>query len=319
MSGRVDAARLLVACVALIAGAGLGCAPAYDAQTLYSQLQNSDIEVREDAREKIESMIQQGRYEVFLKGAASPNKSYRAPAILDLARMEQPAARAALRQLLRQEQRQMIPYNPIRMKPTTEETDSRILVAHLIHLHGGDPEAVKPLLEGAEEQDPDVLTGTCYALGALHEPAAIPFLTIASRHPEMDVARAAAQALSTFNTPEALAALKTLLSHPSEEVRGEVLSGLELHEGPEVIEMLKTVALSDPSTEIRTTAISQLSRFKDASVVAFLIEQLRGRDDASRQAALAALRALSGQSFGPNPASWTRWWDAHRTSFAAGR
>ena len=312
-------ARLLLASLVLAASAGLGCAPAYDAQTLYSQLQNSDIEVRQDARDKIESIIQEGRFEVFVRGTQASIKTYRAPAILDLARMEQPAARAALRQLLKQENRQMIPYNPIRMKQTTEETDSRILVAYLIHQHGGDPEAVKLLLEGAEHQDRNVLTGTCYALGALRDPAAIPFLTMAARHPEPEVGRAAAQALSTFRTPEALKALKTLLNHPAEEVRGEVLSGLELYEGPEVVEMLEQVALSDPSSQLRVTAISQLPRYKEASVVAFLIERLKGEDEASRQAALAALRSLSGQSFGPNPAAWTRWWDTNRSSFSAGR
>lgn len=319
MSGRGGAVRLLVASLGLAAAAGLGCAPAYDVQTLYSQLQNTDIEVRQDAREKIDAIIREGRFEVFLKGAESPTKMYRAPAIVDLSRMEQPAARAALRELLRQDRRQMIPYNPIRMKPASEETDSRILVAHLIHQHGGDPEAVKPLLDGAEEQDPDVLTGTCYALGALRDPAAIPFLIIAARHPQLDVARAAAQALSTFNSTEAIAALKTMLNHPAAEVRSEVLSGLELHEGPEVIEMLKTMAVSDPSPEIRATAISQLTRFKDASVVSFLIEQLKGRDEASRQGALAALRQVTGQVFGASPASWSRWWDANRTTFPARR
>jgi HEAT repeat protein len=319
VSPRDLAARLLLASLGVAASAGLGCAPAYDAQTLYGQLQNSDIEVRQDAREKLESIVREGRFEVFLKGAESPIKTYRAPAILDLARMEQPAARAALRRLLGADRRQMIPYNPIRMKPTTEETDSRILVAHLIHQHGEDPEAVKVLLDGAEHQDRDVLTGTCYALGALRDPAAIPFLAMASRHPELEVARAAAQALSTFKSPEALAALKTLLNHPSEEVRGEVLSGLELHEGPEVAEMLEGVALSDPSSELRVSALSQLPRFKDASVIGFLIERLKGGDEPSRQAALASLRSISGQPFGPDPASWSRWWDANRSSFAAGR
>lgn len=61
MSGRDGAVRLFVASLGLAAAAGLGCAPAYDAQTLYSQLQSSDIEVRQDAREKIETMIQEGR------------------------------------------------------------------------------------------------------------------------------------------------------------------------------------------------------------------------------------------------------------------
>jgi HEAT repeat protein len=312
------ASRLLVTSLGFTAAAALGCAPAYDVQTLYNQLQNNDIEVRQDAREKLEAIIQEGKFEVFVKGAQGAVKTYRAPAIIDLARMEQPAARAALRELLRQDKRVMIPYNPIRMKPSSEETDSRILVAHLIHGNGGDPEAVKQLLDGAEAEAPDVLIGTCYALGALRDPAGIPFLSIASRHPELEVARAAAQALSVFSTPEALAALKALLNHPAEEVRSEVVSGLQLHDGPEVAEMLKSVAASDPSPEIRSSAMSQLGRFKDASVVSFLIERLKGGDETSRLNALGALRQLSGQRIGLNPQAWTRWWEANGKTIASG-
>jgi len=312
------ASRLLVTSLGLAMAASLGCAPAYDVQTLYNQLQNNDLEVRQDAREKIEAIIQEGKFEVFVKGAQGTVKMYRAPAIIDLARMEQPAARAALRELLRQDKRVMIPYNPIRMKTTTEETDSRILVAHLIQVHGGDPEAVKLLLDGAEAQAPDVLISTCYALGALRDPAGIPFLSIASRHPDLEVARAAAQALSVFNSPEALAALKALLNHPAEDVRSEVMSGLQLQQGPEVAEMLKSVAASDPSPEIRSAALSQLGRFKEASVVAFLIERLKGGDETSRMNALGALRQLSGQRICPSPAAWTRWWEASRKTIASG-
>lgn len=308
---------LLAASLALVATAP-GCAPAYDLETLYNQLQNNDIEVRQDAREKLEAIIQEGKFEVFVKGAQGPVRTYRAPAILDLARMEQPAARAALRDLLRQDRRVLIPYNPIRMKPSSEETDSRILVAHLIRQQGGDPEAVKPLLEGAAEQAPEVLMGTCYALGALRDPAGIPFLAIASRHPELEIVRAAAQALSMFSTPEALSALKALIAHPAEEVRSEVLSGLQLHEGVEVAEMLQGMAVSDPAPEIRAAALSQLSRFKEDSVIAFLIERLKTRDEASRQVALNTLRQISGQAFGPNPETWSRWREARRKAIASG-
>jgi HEAT repeat protein len=318
VSLKISASRLLVASLGVTAAAALGCAPAYDLQTLYNQLQNNDIEVRQDAREKIETIIQEGKFEVFVKGAQGTVKIYRAPAILDLARMEQPAARAALRDLLRLDKRVMIPYNPIRMKPSSEETDSRILVAHLIRGHGGDPEAVKLLLDGAEDEAPDVLVGTCFALGALRDPAGIPFLSIASRHPELEVARTAAQALSVFNTPEALAALKALLDHPEEAVRSEVVSGLQLHENPEVAEMLMTMAASDPSPEVRSSAMSQLGRFKEASVVSFLIERLKGGDETTRMNALGALRQLSGQRFGLSQEAWRRWWEASRKTIASG-
>ncbi|MEK7283530.1 MAG: HEAT repeat domain-containing protein [Acidobacteriota bacterium] len=303
--------RLLPAS-AVLAATALACAPAYDAQTLYDQLQSNDIEVRGDAQEKIETIIMKGDYQVFTRGAASPKKIFRAPSILYLARMEQPAARAALRDLLRVGRRDLIPYNPIRMKPSSEETDSRILVAHLIHLNGGDPEALNLLLDGVEGQPAEVLAGTCYALGALRDAGGIPFLAGAARHPDVEVVRAAAQALGVFRAPEAIEALKPLLDHPSLEVRSETLSALQLQEDPAVIDLFKRMAISDPAPEIRSAATVQLARFKDPAAVSFLIEQLKGRDPAGRESALGALRILSGQSFGAHPDQWSRWWDENR-------
>jgi len=310
------ATRLAAAC-ATVAATLLGCAPAYDVQTLYNQLQSNDIEERQDAQEKIARIIREGDYEVFAKGAGSPIKTQRAPSIIYLARIDQPKARAALRDLLRVGKRGMIPYNPIRMKATMEETDSRILVAQLINENGGDPEAVDTLLDGMEGQPPDVLTATCYALGALRDPKGIPFLATAAGHQDIEVVRAAVQALGVFRTREALDSLKPPLRHPSPEVRSEVLSALQIQEDPAAVELLETMAASDPSPEIRAAAIGQLGRFKGASTVPFLINQLQGSDQANRQSALAALRQMSGQSFGARPEQWKSWWEQNQKQLAA--
>ena len=299
---------------AIAAGALLACAPAYDLQTLYGQLQSSDLEARQDAAEKIGKIVREGKYDLFVRGATSPVKTDRAPSIIYLSQMTQPEARAALRDLLRVNARTLIPYNPIRMKPSSEEADSRILVAHLIAENGGDPGAVDALVEGMQGQPPDVLAGTCYALGALRDPKGIPFLATAVRHQDVEVVRAAAQALGMFPTSESRTALKSLVGHPSQEVRSEVLSALEIQEDPAVVEILETIASSDPSPELRAAAMGRLGRFKDPSPVPFLIQQLKGKDDTNRRAALDTLRLLSGQSYGPRPEAWTRWWEQNRKS-----
>jgi HEAT repeat protein len=303
--------------IAGLVAAFLSCAPAYDVQTLYSRLQSNDSEERQDAEEKIEKIMREGKYEVFLRGAESPVKTHRAPSIIYLARMKQPEARAALRDLLRVDKRSMIPYNPIRMKTTSEESDSRILVAHLVALNGGDPEAVNLLVQGMEGQPPDVRAATCYALGALRDSKSIPFLRTAAGSQEIEVARAATQALGMFRTREALDGLKALLTHPSEEVRSEVLSALQLQDDPSVMDLLETMASSDPSRDLRGAALSQLSRFKDPSPVPFLIEQLKIKDETNRQVALDSLRQLSGQSYGPRPEQWSRWWQASQKTSTA--
>jgi HEAT repeat protein len=306
----------MAAAGAVLAGAFGSCAPAYDVQTLYNQLQSHNIEERQDALETIEKIIREGNYEVFVRGALSPVKSQRAPSILYLSRMMQPKARAALRDLLRVDRRSLIPYNPIRMKPVSEETDSRILVAHLIAENGGDPEAVEALVDGMQGQPPDVLVATCYALGALRDPKGVPFLATAARHEDLEVVRAAAQALGMFSTPQALEALKSLLAHPSQVVRSEVLSALQGQNDPSVVGTLETIAASDPSPELRAAAMGQLGRLKEGAPVPFLIEQLKGKDDTNRQAALDTLRLLSGQPYGPRPEQWSRWWEQNQKSFA---
>jgi HEAT repeat protein len=298
-------------------GSILSCAPAYDAQTLFNQLQSNDLEERQDAADKIDTIVREGKFDVFVRGAASPVKSNRAPSIIYLARMTQPKARAALLDLLRLEKRDLIPYNPIRMKPSSEGTDSRILVAHLIAETGGDPAAIGTLLEGVQDQPPDVIEGTCYAIGALRDPRGIPFLATAARHQNIEVVRAAAQAAGIFRTPEARAVLKSLVDHPSQEVRSEMLSGLQVQDDPSVVEILETIVASDPLPELRTAAMTQLARFKNPAPVPFLIEQLKGKDDTNRQAALSTLRLLSGQAFGPRPEPWSRWWEQNQKTSTA--
>ena len=285
------------------------CAPAHDAESLFTRMKSPDTEVRQDAAEELDGVIRKGDYQVFLRGLKSPNRMYQVESILFLARMPQPAPRAALRELLRLERRTTLPYNPIRLKPQSMETDSRILVAHLIDANGGDPEAAGVLLQGVGEgQTPEIVIGTCFAVGALRDPKGIPFLVDAARHPDVEVVRAAIQSLGHFHDPRVMESLRAASTHREAVVRSDVLSSLDFQEGPEVVDLLKAVAASDPSPEVRAEAIAKLPRFKDPTVTPVLIEQLKRRDQAPREAALQALRMLTGQSLGPSADAWSRWW-----------
>ncbi len=315
LSGAAAAPLLIALAVSLG-----GCAPAHDADTLFTQMQSADVEVREDAAEKLETVVRSGEYDVFLRGLDSPNRMYRVQSILFLSRMDQQEARKALRELLRVEKRTKLPYNPIRLKPSVEETDSRILVAHLIAENGGDPEAFGELLEGiGDDEEPDLLADTCFAIGALRDPKGIPFLVTAMRNAHVEVARAAVQAVGQLRVPEALEALRSAASNPSPEVRGDVLSSLDLQEGPQVLDLLRTMASSDPAPTVRAAAIQRLARFKDLSLVPFLVEQLRGRDETVRAASQQTLQNLTGQALGPRPESWSRWWAQNGKRPAAAR
>ncbi|HKN47849.1 MAG TPA: HEAT repeat domain-containing protein [Candidatus Polarisedimenticolia bacterium] len=292
--------------------AATSCAPAHDARTLFKDLQSPDVEAREDAAAELEAIVRKGDYAVFLRGVESSEGLYKAQSIVYLARVELPEARQALRELLRVERRSLLPYNPIRMKPASEETDSRILVASLIQGRGGDPEAVKALTAGMDDQPPEVLGGTCFAVGALRDPQGIPFLVSAARHPDPQVVRAAVQALGRFRQPDAVAALKAAASNPAIEVRSDVLTSLQLEEDPQVIDILKGMGATDAAPEIRAAAMAQVSRFKDPTVVPYLIERLRDRDASVRMAAAQMLGQMTGQTFGLHAERWTLWWSRNQ-------
>jgi HEAT repeat protein len=308
---------VLGAAAALLLGR---CAPADDIEKLFADLTSGDLEVRQEAADRIDALVQQGRYEVFARGLKSANPSVRAQAMVQLARMPVPGARQSLRELLARDRRMMLPYNPIRLKPMRELNDSRILAANLIRRGGGDPEAIDVLLHGAEENaTPEETVGTCLAIGALLDPKGIPFLDKAAKHPDIEVARAATQALGQFKEPEALAALRRLSAHPAPEVRADVVSALSSRDGKEVEEILKTVAAGDPSPDLRAAALQGLGRFKDPDLVPWLIARLKDAPPEVRPAVAQALNQVTGQSLGPSPESWQRWYARAGGAAAAAR
>jgi len=304
---------------ALLCGA-LACAPAEEPEHLFADLQSQDVEVRQEASDRIEAIVRKGNPAVFVRGLSSPSLPVRAQSIVQLARMGSPEARAQLRSLLARDRRMMLPYNPIRLRPMNEQTDSRILVGNLIKRGGGDPEAIDLLLKGAEEnQTTDLLRDTCLAIGALGDPKGIPFLEKAAMHPDPSVGRAAAQALHQFPGPEALGALGRLLDSRDDGVRGEVISGLTARDEPGVEDLLKRTAEHDPSADLRSSAILALQHSKDPDFVPWLIGLLKEAPAEARPAIVQVLSQRTGQALGASPDAWQRWYARNgRPSGSAG-
>lgn len=307
--------------VALVAAAlwSAACAPAENAEKLLTDLTNPDHEVRQEAADTIEAIVQRNEQEVFVRALSSPNLLTRAQSIVYLARMTSPQARATLRGLLAVERRMMLPYNPVRLRPQSEMTDSRILVATLIQRTGPDPQAITQLLAGAEsEQTTDMIVGTCFAVGALKDPAGIPFLERAARHPDPGVVRAAVQALGQFTGPEALAALRTASTHRVAEVRSDVLSALSARDDDETRAILMRVGREDAQDELRASAWQILSRFKGDDIVPYFIDRLDDAPETVRPILLEILGRLTGQNLGPKRDAWARYWSS-RTAGTATR
>ncbi|MCZ6696238.1 MAG: HEAT repeat domain-containing protein [Acidobacteria bacterium] len=289
--------------------ASVACAPAHDAPSLYQALQDTDPEVRLDARDTIASLKAAGDYQVFARGLDSPSPLHKIQSILYLAEMPQEGASRTLRELLARDRRLMLAFNPIRLKPSIEEHDSRIMVAHLIRSRGGDDKALPTLLEGLDpSQDREVVVGTCFAVGALGDPGGIPFLASAARSPEVAVARAAVQALGQFELGEILGALDEALSHPAKEVRGDVLSSLAPSGDGPGLDLVLRVAGSDPEETLRLTAIERLSVASDPTVTGFLIDLLDDESENIRRSVSQFLSRRTGQNFGEDHSRWSRWW-----------
>jgi hypothetical protein len=297
-----------------------GCAPAQDADKLFNELVSPDLETRQDAADRIEQVVEAGDYRVFVRGLDSTNLLNRAQSIVQLARISRPEAQEALRALLVPDRRMMLPFNPIRLRPQREPSDSRILVASLIRRGGGDPQAIGVLLAGAEEgRTAEVLEGTCFAVGALQDPAGIPFLEKAAGHPDLKVARAAVQALGQFRGPEAVAVLGRLIGHAAFEVRSDVLTSLSANDDEATKTLLRTIGESDPMPELRAGAFEALSRFRDADLVPYFIARLKDAPDPARASAAEALARITGQALGSKPGPWEQWLAKNRPGASAGR
>jgi HEAT repeat protein len=285
------------------------CAPADDVEALFHDLGNPDLEVRLDAQEKLAEIMRAGRHRSFLRALESDDLLVRANSIVFLGQMPQPKARRALRSLLAVERRMMLPYNPVAMEPSRESSDSRVLVASLFRRTGIDPEAIDTLLRGASvDQDPEIVVGTCLAIGVLGDARGVPFLAAATEHRDEAVVRASVEALGHVGGPEALTVLETRIEHPVRVVRIDVLSALERWPRADAAGAIRAIGSGDPDPGVRSLAIEILSNPGGDNLVPWLIERLGDSDAAVRAAAAAALRRLTGQSLGDGAEAWRAWW-----------
>lgn len=308
------------AALALTIVAGLAaCAPADDPEKLLQGLTSPDGEVRQESAEKLDAIVQRNDTSVFLRGLDSQDMLVRAQAITFLARMTSPESREALRNLLAGDRRMILPYNPIRLRPEhSEKTDSRILVANLIQRTGGDPKAIEVLLKGADEgKTIDEIVGTCLAIGALRDPAGIPFLDRASTHPEVEVVRAAVQAMAQFGGPEVVPSLRRLATDSRDEVRADVVVSLSNRADAESRAALMDIGAKDATPDIRIAAWEALSRQPAEDVVPYFIERLRAADAATRPSLVEILGRQTGKALGASPDAWAKYWAAGHPPAAA--
>src|SRR5439155_17220349 len=116
----------------------------------------------------------------------SPNAETRVQSILHLLAIQSPESKKPLVDELALSRRFNVFYNPIRLVQISTPSDSRIMVAHILQMKGGDSRTA-PILAKSYGQEPDVdaRVATIYALGALQDPGAAPALEKGLRDAEV--------------------------------------------------------------------------------------------------------------------------------------
>jgi len=294
------------------------CASEVDVEKLYVQANSEDYEERVEARDKLEDLVQKKDVEPFARGLRSANAEARVQSILHLQAIESPEAKEALIGELDLTRRFNVFYNPIRLVPVSTPSDSRIMIAHIVLLKGGDPKAVKILSDSyGREPDAPARVATLYAIGALKDPAGIPTLFRGLKDPDMDAVRASVEGLQLMHSDKITESLIEGLSDTHEQIRlNSVVALTGFHESESFQALLKA-AEKDSSRKVRAAAIFAL--FGTGGAIAFdpvlgLLKENQA-DAEIRDAAIRALRSFTGQDFGADVPKWNRWWQQNHSQF----
>lgn len=113
---------------------------------------------------------------------------------------------------------------------------------------------------------------------------------------------------------DAQSGIRALTQDPSDKVRIAAMDALASL-GAEVNSVcLPLVAknLAHGRWQVRVAAAQCLATIGDHEVVTPLVERLAQEDGRVKEELLAALRALSGEDFGGDPARWRAWWEIER-------
>lgn len=138
--------------------------------------------------------------------------------------------------------------------------------------------SISALVEVAESADPQLARVCASALGAIPDVVVVPQLVRLTYHAAPVVRYAALTALAAVDAPEAAAGLGEVAGTPRED---------------------------DPGLAVQ--AVAYLAERPGQDVIPILIEVMRRNRDAA-SGAVGALRRLTGEDYGDEPALWQKWW-----------
>jgi HEAT repeat protein len=171
-------------------------------------------------------------------------------------------------------------------------------------------ECVGPLIEALDDGWLEIPRAAASGLTEIHRK--LPRLDIprllTARLPKARGKGFIGNTLGLIGDEEARRLLCGLLRERNEEIAVAALQGLSLcataDEGPALQEALK----SDLRGAVQGTCVI-VARLKFKAATPELIELLRKEDEGLISSAHAALKALSGEGFSNDPATWQNWWE----------
>lgn len=308
-----------MASLALFLAIGMAaCASKVDIEQIYLEADSHDYEARTDARRKLQELVDQKVVEPFATGLRSQNAETRVQSLLHLMAINTPESVEVLVPELELSRRYNVYYHPIRLMPTPQPSDSRIMVAYIIRLNGGHPKALEILRRTyGQEEDAKAREGTVLAMGALHDPAAIPTLSSALKDPDAAVMMAAWEGLRGMQAPDLFKDLVACAGEDNESVQIRCAELLAHFPGEDATASVLELLKQESSVAVREALLGSLAGTGGARAFETLLALLGARDEDPRirRKALESLQALTGQYLDTDPEKWAAWWGENKARF----
>jgi len=193
-----------------------------------------------------------------------------------------------------------------RQKETTPEMLRSVLIALG---DTKDPRAAPALTEQLSSKDARIRRDAARALGDCGCRDAAPALDklAGDAAEEEDVRLFAATAGARLASAQALKILVELARSPRAETRSRAVFALGKYGGVEQA-AIAAKALDDTDRDVREDAVAALRLLQKKEAWGPLVQATADSDFKVRNAAMDALRELTGQQIGNDPAAWKAWW-----------
>jgi len=205
-----------------------------------------------------------------------------------------------------------------------------------------DPRFVTPLLNLLEDKDPKARRRACYASAKNWDPRFVKALLRLLYDPEQGVARSAQYCLREHraNTDLDAATLRAMLAEDGPaslfalevlQTRGDItraelkhlFSSTNLPVVSSAFTPLRAEVMLEDLTPLMTNslpmarlmALGVLARMADKSAVDRIVSMLHDPHEAIRWRVRSALRRLTAQQLGADPAAYEKWWAEHKDTY----